>query len=494
MRKMYKVIIASLFFIGINANSLYSQNLDSLVQHSLQFASQQLAESIVEIGDTTRYAYRTREDGTTDEGKWRTNGTGSWVSGWFPGCLWQIYGYTSDEFWKQQAIRWTEGLESVKNNTKTHDVGFIMFCSFGNGYHQTGNETYKDILLKAAESLSTRYNSTTGIVTVKTSSEGLWLMMDTMPNIELLIWASQNGGQSAWYDMVVSHSLKSIEDLFREDGSSYQDVYYDPSTCDMLKRGNHQGYNDASTWSRGHAWGMYGFPMVYRYTKDIRFLEAAQKLADYFIDNLPNDNVTFWDFDSPDTLKDVSATAIGVSGLLELSTQVSDEKLQQKYWNASQDILASLCSPPYLAEGSIHSGILLHGIQNYNSDKGMDVSLIHADYYFIEALLRYQDITTSISEHDYSSFSIPVSIQLYENYPNPFNAETTIRYFIPYSTNISLNIYDVTGRLVQNLIEEYQERGEYSYQYNGTHLSSGIYFVVLQVENIIESQKMILIK
>ena len=489
--RVTKSYIKQVLILICFASTLIAQNLDSLVEHSLQFAEQQLTNTVAEVGDSTRSPYYTVEDG-----RWRTNRAPSWVSGWFPGCLWYLYERTSNNIWKQWAQSWTGALESTKYNTRTHDVGFIIFCSFGNGYRLTGNETYHDILIEAANSLSTRFDTTIGCVTVRESSEGLWLMIDTMPNLELLLWASQNGGEKEWYDMVVSHALKSSEDLIREDGSTYQDVYYDPMTGDIIRRGNHQGYVDSSTWARGHAWGLYGFTMVYRYTKGVRFLETAQQLADYFIDNLPDDYVPFWDFDAPDTLKhkDVSPSAISVSALLDLSTFVTETQAKEKYWNAALNILNSLCSPAYLAEGTISSGILLHGIQNFNQTKGIDVSLIYADYYFIEALLRYKEITTSVVAFEDPSPAIPVSIQLLQNYPNPFNPRTRISYSIPRPDFVTLIVYDVLGRQTHTLVDEFQDAGKYSVNFEASEFSSGLYFYKLQTETFIKVKKMLLLR
>ncbi len=492
MKRSYFRVLIRLFFVlcCFVCSSLHAQQLDSLVNHSLQFAEQQLANTVTELnGDTTRFPYY-----TLPSGKWLIKSYPGWVSGWFPGCLWYMYQWISDDVWKKWAESWTLSLEIAKYFTNTHDVGFIIFCSFGNGYRLTGNETYREVIIEAARSMTALYDPTIGCIKPNGTTQGLSIMIDTMMNLELLLWASKNGGEAKWADMVVSHSLKSMEDLVREDGSTYQDVYYDPATGDILRRGNHQGYADSSTWARGQAWGLYGFTMVYRYTRDVRFLETAKKLADFFIDNLPDDHVPYWDFDAPDTLKDVSASAIAVSALLELSTLVQEAQAKKKYWNAALDILTSLCSSLYLAEGTNSSGILLHGIQNRNQNKGIDVSLIYADYYFIEALLRYQTLSTSVVASKCASRTIPLSIRLFQNYPNPFNCETVIWYELPFSTNVTLTIYDVTGRLVRSLKNDYQETGVHRLVFNSERFSSGIYFLVLQAGNEMISRKMILIR
>ena len=470
--------------------SIHAQDIDSLVNGSLQFAGQQLTNTVVEIGDINRYARSTLSNGS-----WGTKDAGSWASGFFPGCLWFMYEWTDDSTWKSRAESWTAGMEGQKYDTGTHDVGFQIFCSFGNGYRLTGNSAYFDIIIRAAQSLATRYNPTVGCIR-SWNNRTFPVIIDNMMNLEILFWASRNGGGTDLYDKALSHAEKTMENNVRVNGSTYQIVDYNPTTGAIVKKETHQGYTDESTWSRGQAWGLYGFTMTYRETGDIRFLETAQKIADYFIDNLPGDYVPYWDFEAPNIpneKKDVSAAAIGVAGLLELSGLVTDPEKKQKYFNAAVNILTALCSSDYLAEGSNSSGILLHGVGNHNRGTEVDVSLIYADYYFIEALIRYQKITTTSVAYN-ENFILPSTIQLFQNYPNPFNPETTIRYHLPYPALVSLQIYDPTGRMVHSLKNGYQEMGEYQTLFDGSFLSSGIYFLVLRAGSQMKSLKLTLLR
>jgi unsaturated chondroitin disaccharide hydrolase len=469
-------------------NRVISQGLDSLVLNSLRFAEQQLAATVAEIGDTLLYPYKTRSDGS-----WETRSPGSWVTGWFPGCLWYMYEWTGQDTWKTWAQKWTEGLEDSQYKTNSHDVGFIIFCSFGNGFRLTDRDGYREIILQAAQSLSTRYNSTVGCIQSwnRYGSYNFPVIVDNMMNLEILFWAAKNGGKSEWYDMAVSHSLRTMEDHVREDGSTYQIVAYDTTSGEVIAKLSKQGYSDESTWARGQAWGIYGFTMAYRESGDERFLSTAQRLSDFFIDNLPSDYIPFWDFDSPDTLKDASVAAIAASALLELCTLTNNHENKIKYKQAALNILSSLCSPAYLAGGTISSGILLHGIQNFNEKKGIDVSLIYADYYFIEALLRWITLPTLYSAKDQN---FPSTVQLLQNYPNPFNSGTTIRYVLPHGSFISLNVYDINGRLVQKVVNSYQTQGEYRLFFDGNGLASGGYLAVLKVRNEYKIQKMMLIR
>ncbi len=475
--------------------SINGQDLDSLVNGSLQFARQQLTNTVIEIGDTTRYARSTVSDCS-----WGTKSAGSWASGFFPGCLWYMYEWTSDINWKNRAQSWTAGMEGQKYDTGTHDVGFQIFCSFGNGYRLTGNAAYFDVINRAAQSLATRYNPTVGCIR-SWNNRTFPVIIDNMMNLEILFWASKNGGGTALYDKAVSHAEKTMENNVRTDGSTYQIVDYNPITGAIVKKETHQGYTDESTWSRGQAWGLYGFTMTYRETGDVRFLETAKKIADYFVDNLPGDYVPYWDFDAPnipDEKKDVSAAAIGGSGLLELSGLVTDPEKKLKYFNAAVNILASICSIDYLAQGTSSSGILLHGVGNHNGGTEVDVSLIYADYYFIEALLRYQEIIATSVAYIENNI-LPSTIQLFQNYPNPFNSTTAIQYYLPKSQKINLTVFNIKGQKVTTLYDGLQESGIYQVIWNGldyrdNQVPSGIYIFSFHAEKFKQSRVMIMIK
>ncbi len=361
----------------------------SVVAHSLDFAAQQLRNSIAQVGNPRKYPRSTLADGS-----WKTVDARVWTSGFFPGLLWYMYERTSDESWRTHAESWTAGLENQKFNTGTHDVGFIIFSSFGQGYRLTGNPANRDVLLQAAKSLATRFNPTVGCIqSWESGPRGLFpVIVDNVMNLEILFWGAKNGGPQSWYDMAVSHTLRTGKDHVREDGSTFHIVDYNPDTGAIIRQGANQGVSDESTWARGNAWGLYGFAMAYRETGTLTFLQTAERIADFFIANLPDDYVPYWDFNAPnipDEPKEASAAAIAASGLLELSTLVTDAAAEAKYRQAAHNILASLSSPAYLAEGTNSSGILLHSNSNVTKRKEVDVSLIHADHYFIEALLRF---------------------------------------------------------------------------------------------------------
>ncbi len=360
----------------------------SAVQHALEFAAQQLDAATQSIS-STRYPST-----TNSAGEWATTGAGSWTSGFFPGCLWLLYDWSAEPRWRTDAETWLVELEDEKNDTSTHDVGFKIFTSFGNAYRLTGDETYRQVVLTAAASLATRYSPIVGAIRSwngPTSSD-FRVIIDNMMNLELLFWSARNGGDPVWYDMAVSHALKTREHHVRADGSTYQLVNFDPATGAVQAKGTVQGHDVESTWSRGQAWAVHGFTMSYRETGDSRFLDTARQAADYFVTHLPLDSVPYWDFELPSFSgepRDSSAAAIAAAGLLELARLEPDPLRSAGYLDAARDILTSLASPAYLAEGTGNDAVLLHGTAN-RPDERFDTGLIYGDYYFLQGLLRHQ--------------------------------------------------------------------------------------------------------
>lgn len=367
-----------------------SQNLDSLVSRAIVFSKHQLQNTVVVLGDSAMFPRSTLADGS-----WKTAKPNDWTSGFFPGCLWYMYALTGDSQFQTYAERWTLKLADQKLNTKTHDVGFIMNCSFGNGHRAINSDAYRQVLLEAAHSLSTRYSPTVG--SIRSWDNRKWpfpVIIDNMMNLELLFWAAKNGGPKELYDIAVTHALTTMRNHFRDDGSTYHVVSYDSTTGSVLAKETHQGFAHESVWARGQAWAMYGFTVAYRETRDERFLKTAERAANWFIAHLPEDCVPFWDFNAPaipTEARDASAAAIAVSALFELSGFARDKSQQTKYISSARRILYSLCSPSYLAEGSRSMGLLNHSTGNKPANTEIDVSLIYADYYFLEALLRYRN-------------------------------------------------------------------------------------------------------
>jgi unsaturated chondroitin disaccharide hydrolase len=372
----------------INSTSAKAQSEKLPLDRVWHFAQGQLKQTTMEWKDSVRYPKCTGADG-----KWITSPIQYWTSGFFPGCLWYAFEQSGDLSIRDAALRWTAGLEPIQYLRSHHDVGFMIFNSYGNGYRLTKNKQYKDVILQTARSLMTRYNPVVGCI--KSWDNRRWpypVIIDNMMNLELLFWASQNGGTKEMYDVAVSHAVKTMQNHFRPDFSTYHVLGYDTTTGGVLSKGTNQGYADASCWARGQAWAIYGFTMTYRFTKDPRFLHTAQRAADYFIAHLPPDFIPYWDFQAPaipNEPRDVSAAAIASSAFLELSLYTTETNLKNKYRDAAEKMLSSMCSPSYLAEGTPSHAILNHSVGSKPSKSEVDVSLIYADYYFLEAMLRY---------------------------------------------------------------------------------------------------------
>jgi len=368
----------------------------TLIDETLDFAVSQLGKSIEIVQDSTAFPRN------VDKGEWYTTNAYGWTSGFFPGCLWYSYEVTQDDYFKKQAERWTDGLIEQQFNDGTHDTGFMVFCSYGNGYRLTKNPAYKSIILQTAETLVSRFNPNVGCIKSWDwmNPDDFPVIIDNMMNLELLFWASKNGGKKEWYDIAVKHADTTIKNHLREDGSCPHVIKYDSNTGEVLEKITQQGAADNSAWSRGQAWGVYGYTMTYRETGEFRFLEAAKSMADFFITHLPNDNVPYWDFYAPNIPKepkDASAAAIAASGILELSQLCEDPELSQKYLDAAKQILQNLASNAYLTKKSGKHSVLDHCVGSKPGDSEVDIPIIYADYYFIESLFRLKAILNDTS-------------------------------------------------------------------------------------------------
>ena len=321
-----------------------------------------------------------------------------WTSGFFPGELWYMYEYTKDSKWEELARKYTAPIEREKTNGVTHDMGFKVYCSFGNGYRLTKDEKYKEILLESAYTLTTRYKPNAKIIRSWDHNKDKWqspVIIDNMMNLELLFWAFDESKDSLFYNVAVNHATTTMKNHFRPDYSSYHVIDYDTITGEVLKRNTHQGYSHESAWSRGQAWAIYGYTMCYRETQIPEFLEQAKHVVNYVFThpNLPADLIPYWDFDAPEIPnepRDVSAATVTASALYELS--LYDKENATKYINWANTILENL-SNNYLAKLNGDRGfLLLHSTGSKPGKFEVDQPLVYADYYFLEALLRKQKL------------------------------------------------------------------------------------------------------
>ncbi len=358
---------------------------------ALQFAEEQYSRMMETVPDSLMPKHY-------ENGELKSTGIRDWVSGFYPGTLWYLYEFSGNDTLKEEAIYRTGLLEPLKNYTRTHDLGFMVYCSFGNAYRITGNEAYKQVIIEASEALSTRFNETAGVIkSWDFTRNGDWyypVIIDNMMNLEMLAWASEKSGNDRFMQIALTHSDTTSKYHFREDHSTYHVVDYDTIHGGFNGRLTHQGYADSSAWTRGQTWAVYGYTVMYRFTENDEYLERATQLANFILThpNLPEDKVPYWDFDAPDIPNaphDASAAAILASSLLELQGYVNDS-LSATYRENAEQILHSLSSDAYTAKaGENGNFILMHSVGNLPGGSQVDVPLSYADYYYVEALLRY---------------------------------------------------------------------------------------------------------
>ena len=322
---------------------------------------------------------------------------GDWTSGFYPGVLWYMYELTGEAKWKEKALKYTDLLEDQQYNGSNHDVGFRMFCSYGNALRLTGAESYVSVLEQSAKTLIARYYANVGCIRSWDFNQENWqcpVIIDNMMNLELLFWASEQTGDPVYHDIAFTHAVTTMENHFRSDNSSIHVVDYDTITGDVRKMNTHQGYADESAWSRGQAWGLYGYTATYRLTDHIDFLKQAERIAEFLLEhpNMPEDLVPYWDYDAPgipDEPRDVSAAAIMASALYELCKYSENGA----YYKEKADKIMDSLGSNYASEPGDNYGFILgHSVGHKPNNLEIDVPLNFADYYFLEALLRKQKL------------------------------------------------------------------------------------------------------
>ena len=378
MKKLLFIAIAAISIVGVSCSD--KAELRKTLRAALEVAVEQdkaQAEVLIERTDEMPKTF--------ENGKLVTANIYWWTSGFFPGSLWLLYEHTGDEQLRHYAEHFTSRLVPLKDYRNTHDLGFMVFCSFGNGYRLTDNEAYKDVINQASASLATRFNPTVGCIRSwntgrkERPEEDYIVIIDNMMNLEMLEW-------SGYSDLARKHADTTIKNHFRDDYSTYHVVTYNELTGEVTDKRTAQGRADESAWARGQVWGLYGYSMMYRVTGEQRYLDQAVKIADYLIPRLPEDAIPNWDFDAQEQMKDSSAGAIMASALIELYGHTANKT----YLTVAERQLRSLASPAYLAGvGENGNFILKHGTGHFPAGTEVDVPLTYGDYYFIEAAMRY---------------------------------------------------------------------------------------------------------
>lgn len=382
------------------------KNLLSTINHNLKIADQQY-HYLIRTLPPHRFPQTYQGDTLkTSNSKW-------WCSGFYPGTLLYLYKATGDISLKEAAEKKLNDLAKEQFNTSTHDLGFMMYCSFGNALKYDSKPAYRNILIQSAQSLATRFNPKVGAIkSWDTKPSDYLVIIDNMMNLELLFWATHETGDSSYYKIAVKHANTTLKNHFRKDYSSYHVLNYNPETGKVKQKKTAQGYSDQSAWARGQAWGLYGYTVMYRETKNPVYLKQAEHIAAFILDNpnLPKDKIPYWDFDAPNiphAPRDVSAACVMASALIELSTysQQNDTKSpfvdtksslhlkSKRYLASAKTIIKNLSSTKYLAKVGTNGGFILkHSVGNMPQHSEIDVPLSYADYYFVEAMLRYKNL------------------------------------------------------------------------------------------------------
>ena len=328
----------------------------------------------------------------------RTCTSDNWTAGFYPGTLLYLYDGTGEKYLYNEALKKIKLMDKEQSNTGTHDLGFMMYCSYGNLNRITPTEEYKKILINSARSLATRFNPVVGCIRSWGKSDDtkeFRVIIDNMMNLELLFWAARETGDHSLYDIAVTHANTTMKNHFRQDNSSYHVIVYNPLTGKVIRKETAQGAANESAWARGQSWGLYGYTLMFRSTKDNTYLTHAQKIAGFILSNpnLPSDKIPFWDYNAPgipNTNRDASASAIMASALIELAGY-SEKTLSDKYISTAEIILRSLSSPEYKAKTGENGGFILkHSVAHFPKKTEVDSPLPYADYYYAEAMLRYK--------------------------------------------------------------------------------------------------------
>ena len=409
MKKILTMFVAAVVACGASAKEPMSQ----LTERVFNLAKVQFLAMDARLAPDQMPI--TFENGKISDGKIE-----AWTSGFFPGSLWYVYEYTKDQEILQAAWAETRKLSDIAGRKTHHDIGFQVNSSFGNAYRLTGEQACLDVMKQAASKLSSRFNATIGCTKSWDGKEPRWMfpvIVDNMMNLELLMATYRLAGGEMFKEIACTHANTTMKNHFRPDYSTYHVVSYYPETGKVQCKETSQGFSDESCWSRGESWALYGYTMMYRETKDPAYLEQARHIADYIIRRLPKDGVPEWDFNAPGTkhafgmdakgapdpkkfkyrkgdvvYRDSSAGAIIASALVELST-FAPAKDGRRYKATAETILRTLASPEYLSEPGQNGGFLLkHGVTNLHGWSGVDIPLTYADYYFLEALLRFQSL------------------------------------------------------------------------------------------------------
>ena len=385
------IVIGLAGLLALNQIEVYAQSLN--LKKEFSEAALQTSYLLKQVDSARKVsAEKLIFPRTLVDGRLKLISSTDWTSGFFPGELWYLYEFTKQDKWKTEAEKYTQLMSKEQYNTHTHDLGFMIYCSYGNGYRLTNDTAYKNVIVQAAKSLITRFNPKVGVIKSWDHNTNVFtypVIIDNMMNLELLFMATKFTGDSSYYKIAVQHANTTMKNHFRADFSSYHVVDYNPETGAVIKKLTHQGYSDESAWARGQAWGLYGYTMAYRETRDPKYLALAKEIASFIMKNpnRPADHIPYWDYNAPnipDAPRDASAAAITSSALYELEGYAKGNKYKQE-----ADFILNQLSKNYKSPVNQNEGfLLLHSTGHLPAKSEIDVPINYADYYYLEACLR----------------------------------------------------------------------------------------------------------
>jgi len=388
MLKKYQLTVFALLLV----NAVFAQKVN--VKKAMDAALLQTAVLVKNVDSARIVKPNLVSPRTVEKGQFKMVISRDWTSGFFPAQLWLYYQYTNDKKWLDLAKKYTEDVKVEQFNKGTHDLGFMIYCPFGNGYKLTKDESYKEVIIQAAKSLSTRFNAKAGVIKSWDHNTDKWkfpVIIDNMMNLELLFEATKFTGDSSFYKIAVSHADQTMANHYRPDFSSYHVIDYDTVSGNVRNKLTAQGYANESSWARGQAWGLYGYTLCYRYTKNAAYLAQADAIANYILSSkiTPADGIPYWDYNDPqipNVSRDASAAAITASALYELAK--FSKTNAKKYKAAADKIVVSLSTKYTSAKGANYGFLLEHSTGHRPAKSEIDVPINYADYYYIEALIR----------------------------------------------------------------------------------------------------------
>ncbi|WP_024547761.1 glycoside hydrolase family 88 protein [Siccibacter turicensis] len=335
---------------------------------------------------------------TCKEGRYPLTDNVEWTTSFWTGQMWLAWEMSGDETFRRAAQKQVRsfGLRIAgRHDTNTHDLGFLYTLSCVADWRLNGNREARGFALLAAEALLERYHPKAQIIqawgNLDDPEQAGRMIIDCNMNLPLLYWASEQTGDPRFAEVAKAHVRQAARYLVRPDASSWHTYYMDPVSGEARFGNTQQGYADDSCWSRGQAWGIYGFLLSFIYTGDKEMVTLSKKVANYFLNRLPEDGVCHWDLAllGTDALRDSSSAAIAVCGLLELVSHlpVTDPD-RDTYQQWAEHIMDSLNRDYLITPDDSGTGLLKHSVYHLASNKGVDECCSWGDYFYVEALMR----------------------------------------------------------------------------------------------------------